>query len=68
MTSRSRRTHGNAKPSDDAFAQAVHSRHSYVAADLRFDARLVDVMAKSRDGRLRIDLRRFHDVERLEKT
>ena len=53
---------------DDAFAQAVHSRHSYVAADLRFDARLVDVLAKSRDGRMRIDFRRFHDVERLDKA
>jgi inward rectifier potassium channel len=53
---------------DDAFAQAVHSRHPHVAADLRFDARLVDAMAKSRDGRLPIDLRRFHDVQRLEKT
>ncbi len=48
---------------DDAYGQAVHARHSYIATELRWDARFADVLTRARDGRTRIDLRRFHDVQ-----
>lgn len=48
---------------DDVFARPVHARHSYVAADLRWDGRFADIVAKRPDGKLRVDLGRIHDVE-----
>ena len=47
---------------DDTFSQQVHARHSYLAEDIRWNARFVGVVGKSRYGRLRIDFRRFHEV------
>jgi inward rectifier potassium channel len=47
---------------DDVFAQPVHARHSYVASDLRWGACFVDIVTRPRAGRLKVDLRRFHEV------
>ena len=47
---------------DDTFSQQVHARHSYLAEDIRWNARFASVVGKSRYGRLRIDFRRFHEV------
>ena len=48
---------------DDASAQTVQARGSYVAADLRWDHRYVDVLSTSADGVTVLDYGRFHDVE-----
>ncbi len=47
---------------DDSFSQQVHAHHSYVGKDIRWNARFVNIVGKSRRGSLRIDFRRFHQV------
>lgn len=52
---------------DETFAQAVHARHSYVPSEIVWDARFVDVLSRTPDGRRQIDYSRFHDVEPVAK-
>jgi inward rectifier potassium channel len=54
---------------DETFSQTVHTRSSYAAADVVWDARFVNVFNR-RTGRerLTIDVRRLHDIERVEKA
>ncbi|MBI5531283.1 MAG: ion transporter [Deltaproteobacteria bacterium] len=47
---------------DDDFGQMVHARHNYQIDDVRWGARLVDVLGTNEQGQRTIDLRRFHDV------
>jgi inward rectifier potassium channel len=47
---------------DDTSLQAVHARHTWIAPDLVFGARLADVTSDGDDGVFLIDLRRFHDL------
>jgi inward rectifier potassium channel len=47
---------------DESFQQTVHARHSYVAAELRWNARFADVLARDTDGRRLVDYAHFHDV------
>ena len=51
---------------DEQFAQTVHARHRYAAADIVWNARLADILF--RDGRREIDYTRFHDVVPLAKS
>lgn len=51
---------------DDTFSQTVHARRSYVAAEIVWNARFVDVLSVSADGRRSVDLTRFHDVVPVE--
>jgi inward rectifier potassium channel len=48
---------------DEAFAQAVHARASYQYDEVAVGARFVDMYQPSEDGVVRVDLRRFHEVE-----
>jgi len=48
---------------DETFSQTVHARHSYVAAELAWNARFVDILTLHPDGRREIDYTRFHDVQ-----
>ena len=54
---------------DETFSQTVHTRSSYAAADVVWDARFVNVFNR-RTGRerLTIDVSRLHDIERVEKA
>jgi inward rectifier potassium channel len=47
---------------DDRFAQRVHARHSYGAADIVWNKRFADVLFVQPDGQRVIDYRRFHDL------
>jgi inward rectifier potassium channel len=47
---------------DDVFSQPVHARRSYIASEVRWNARFADVLERGPGGRLRVDFRRFHDV------
>ncbi len=47
---------------DETFVQPIHARHSFVAEDLRWDARFVDILGWTDDGRRSVDFRRFDDV------
>jgi inward rectifier potassium channel len=47
---------------DDTSLQPVHAQRRYVAQDIAWGARLADVLSELPDGRLQLDLSRFHDV------
>lgn len=47
---------------DDTFAQAIQTRHSYVASEICWNARFVDILNLLDDGRAAIDYGRFHDI------
>ncbi|APR84668.1 Kef-type K+ transport system protein [Minicystis rosea] len=47
---------------DATFAQTIHARHIYEARDVAWNARFVDVLSSRPDGRLQMDLSKFHDV------
>jgi inward rectifier potassium channel len=53
---------------DDTSLQPVHARHRYDAKDVLWGARLADVLSELPDGRLELDLGRFHDVVPSEPT
>jgi inward rectifier potassium channel len=48
---------------DATLAQTIHSRYSYVAAEILFEQRFVDIIQVFPDGRRRIDFSRFHLTE-----
>ena len=48
---------------DETMGQIVHARTSYVAEEIRFDHRYVDIFGVTDDGRRAIDYARFHDTE-----
>ena len=48
---------------DETFSQTVHSRSSYLADEVVVGARFQDMFVDGGDGRPRIDMRRFHEVE-----
>ena len=50
---------------DDTSLQPVNARHVYDASEIVWNARLADVLTELPDGRLQLDLTRFHDVVHL---
>jgi inward rectifier potassium channel len=48
---------------DDTSLQAVHARARYTDRDILWGARHSDILSEGRDGRLTLDVRRFHEVE-----
>ncbi|MFT3766668.1 MAG: ion channel [Minicystis sp.] len=53
---------------DATFASTIHARQIYEAPDVVWNARFVDVLSNLPDGRLQIDLSKFHQVEPLPPT
>jgi inward rectifier potassium channel len=47
---------------DETSLQPVHARHTWVAQEIAFGARLADVVSETPEALL-LDLRRFHDLE-----
>jgi inward rectifier potassium channel len=47
---------------DETFAQPVHARFGYAAEDIRWNARLADIVLADDDGGRTIDYTRFHDT------
>ena len=47
---------------DETVTQTIHTRHSYIAEEIFWNMRFVDILSKTRDGRRSIDYTRFHDV------
>jgi inward rectifier potassium channel len=47
---------------DDVSLQPVTARHTYAAKDLAWGAQLADVLSELPDGRLQLDIGRFHDT------
>ncbi len=48
---------------DATYGQTTHARHVYSPDNLKFDHHYVDVMGQLPDGRLVLDLTRFHETE-----
>ena len=51
---------------DETLSQPVHARTSYLAHEVLWGRRFADVFIQTKDGRLAIDYRRFHDTEPLQ--
>ncbi len=47
---------------DDTFAQVIHTRYSYIAPEISWNARFVDIIGRTPDGRRQIDFTQFHEV------
>lgn len=47
---------------DESYGEKVYARHSYVAGDIHWNRRFVDILSFGRDGRRILDLGRFHDL------
>lgn len=50
---------------DETVSQTIHARHSFLAGEILWEHRLVDILGQTSDGRRSIDYRNFHRVERL---
>ena len=48
---------------DESSGQAVQARETYLASDVRFDHRYMDILSTSDDGQTLLDYSRFHDIE-----
>ncbi len=53
---------------DDTSLQPVHARRRYGTGDVVWGARLADVLRELPDGRLELDVRKFHDLLPTEPT
>ncbi|MBW4635902.1 MAG: ATP-sensitive inward rectifier potassium channel 10 [Iphinoe sp. HA4291-MV1] len=51
---------------DETVSQTIHARHSYVAEEILWNMRFVDILSKTQDGRRSINYSRFHDVMPIE--
>jgi inward rectifier potassium channel len=47
---------------DETFSQTIHARHTYEAAEIRWNHRFADILTRAEDGHRQIDYRRFHDT------
>jgi inward rectifier potassium channel len=47
---------------DELSAQMLYAQTRYLAKDIRWGARHADMLSERPDGRLRLDLRQFHEV------
>jgi inward rectifier potassium channel len=48
---------------DETVAQTIHARHSYLASEVYWDMRFVDILARSPEGKTSINYTHFHDIE-----
>jgi len=53
---------------DETFSQTIHARHTYEAADIRWNHRLADILTLAEDGHRQIDYRRFHDTVEADQS
>ncbi|MCL1463247.1 ion channel [Argonema galeatum] len=47
---------------DETVSQTIHARHNFVAQDIRWNMRFVDIFSRMPEGKLAIDYTHFHDV------
>jgi inward rectifier potassium channel len=51
---------------DETVSQTIHARHSFIAEEIAWNMRFVDILSKTIDGKRCIDYSRFHDVMPLD--
>ena len=47
---------------DETFSQTIHARHSYIASEILWNMRFVDILTRTSDGQRAVDYRYFHEV------
>jgi inward rectifier potassium channel len=47
---------------DETLSQVIYARHSFLPEDILFDRRFVDVLRPAGEGRMEVNLHRFHDT------
>jgi len=53
---------------DETFSQTVHARTSYTHEEIEFGSRFASVLTQADDGVVEVDLRRFHETERVDSA
>ena len=53
---------------DELSVQQLHAQTRYDAKDIRWGARHADMLSERPDGRLRLDMRKFHEVVPTQPT
>jgi len=51
---------------DETVSQTIHARHSFVASEIVWNMRFVDIVLRKPDGGRVVDYTRFHDVKPVE--
>jgi len=52
---------------DETVSQTIHARHSFVAAEILWDMRFVDIISRTPEGKRVVDYTRFHEVKPVEE-
>lgn len=47
---------------DEALSQTVHAHHSYIASEIKFGGKFVDIISWDKKGRTNVDYKKFHDI------
>lgn len=53
---------------DELSVQQLHAQTRYEAKDIRWGARHADMLSERPDGKLRLDMRRFHEIVETRRT
>jgi len=53
---------------DETVSQTIHARHSFVASEILWDLRFVDIISRTPEGKRVVDYTRFHEVKPLESN
>jgi inward rectifier potassium channel len=52
---------------DETVSQTIHARHSFVASEILWDMRFVDIISRTPQGKRVVDYTRFHEVKPVEE-
>ena len=53
---------------DETVSQTIHARHSFVASEILWNLRFVDIISRTPEGKRVVDYTRFHEVKPLESN
>ncbi|RYU92423.1 ion transporter [Mucilaginibacter terrigena] len=54
------------KAFDDTFSQTVHSRTSYIAQDMVWNAKFIPMFTRAEDGRIELDMSKISEFEKVQ--
>ncbi len=52
---------------DETVSQTIHARHSFVASEILWNMKFVDIISRTPQGKRVVDYTRFHDVKPVEE-
>ncbi|MEZ2239886.1 ion channel [Microcoleus sp.] len=52
---------------DETVSQTIHARHSFVASEILWNMKFVDIISRTPEGKRVVDYTRFHDVKSIEE-